>query len=827
MSSAVRSVFRILIMAALLAAGTALGQISDRVSRVTVGPADPGQPVVFRVELVAPDRLDRVEIAWRQYGQTDYHRTETAITGNVASATIAGSQTSSATALEYYILIYPRGGGKAETYPIENPDQQPFRVSLISESTGPGPITVLSPDENESIPPGEALFSFFVNETDSAAPAPVVKVTLDEVDFTAMAVRTGNLFVVKPENSVGPLSAGAHVIAVTVSDSTGTVKKRITRQFSVSGGVPYAPASKSRRLWSYTASAQLESRHETIADAETPYNRATVAASGTYSDFRMDGKLYVTNEEKSERQPQNRYYLGLESPWLKLTAGDAFPVLSDLIMSGKRVRGFTGSLTLGTFNIDVVQGSIVRHIDTELGPLFTATKEQADSIRTLNPSEQVSLLDSATHQYGVINNPGTFERSIVVVHPIFGIRDGNHLGFTYLKSSDDLASIRYGLDPRYGNAPEENVVLGSDMHLAFDDRNIELNAEAAFSATNKDITSGTFSDADIDRVFPSDSYSDDNRNTIRRIRDIVSNIITVNENLVPLGTRNMPTLAYDGSLALNYFNNYLKVAYLRHGESYESFGESFVRTDVAGYNISDRLRLVQNQLFLSGGYERLQDNTAQTKAFTTTANTANVSVSYYPLSQFPSVTVGVLSSINDNQDENPDSLSLVNDRTARVFVSLGKDFEYGVHHQAMLNVSTSSRDDQTYRDLDTRTTTVSLGLTSYFTGSLQTSFGCVINSSRIPQIDSLGGTQLTTLSYTTLTAGAQYRLVEDKLRISGSVSPTFGDFRRVLVDGNVQYYFLPQVSLQTQISLYLNRSTYGQSGSTNDIIWGLILRADV
>jgi hypothetical protein len=103
----------------------------------------------------------------------------------------------------------------------------------------------------------------------------------------------------------------------------------------------------------------------------------------------------------------------------------------------------------------------------------------------------------------------------------------------------------------------------------------------------------------------------------------------------------------------------------------------------------------------------------------------------------------------------------------------------------------------------------------------------VVNSSRIPEVDSLQTVNLTSLTYTTLVAGAQYRMLEDRLRFSGSFSPTFGDLRRILIDGDVQYYFLRAVSLQTQLSLYLNRSMFNLPGSTNDIVWSLTLRADV
>ncbi len=823
-----KSMVRSAVLFCIMCAGPFLyAQISDRVSKVTVAPSAPDQPVTINVDLVSPDRIERVEVAYRMYGQAEFQRTEASITGNTASALIPAAAVAGATTLEYYVLIYPRGGGATETYPIENPDQQPLRASLLPQETGAAMVTLLSPDENESVAPGELLISFFVNQADTSAPLPSVEVRLDNADMTSMAVRTGNLFVVKPENLAWPLSPGAHSLTIVITDSAGNVLKKISRGFSVSGGAPIPVKTRGVPSWGYTTSVQLESRHETISDVETPYNRATIAASGTYTQYRIDGKLYLTNEEREDRQPQNRYFLGFESSWLRLGIGDVFPALPQLIMNGKRVRGFTGSLSLGGLNIDFVTGTIVRRVKTDLSAIIPATDTAA--LRQQDPSAMISLIDttSVPNLYGVFRQTGTFTRNITVVHPIFGRRDGNHIGFTYLKSADELSSILTGLNPRVGNAPEENLVLGSDFRLLFDRRRIELTGEVAFSATNKDFTSGTFSDEDIERVYPPDSYSQSDRDNVRRIRDIFSRLITVNEYLVPLGTRNMPTLAYDAGMSFNYFNNFLKLSYLRHGESFESFGQSYVRTDVVGYSISDRLRLYQNSVYLSGGYERLQDNTADTKPFTTTANTINVSVSYYPLIQLPNITVGYLNTTNDNLADNPDSASTIDDRTGRFFISLGKDFELGVRHQAMLNVSTSSRTDNTPRGLDTRNTAVSMNVTSSIRPKFETNLGFSVNSSRVPQTDSTQAVHLTTLSYTSLLAGAQYRTLEDRLRFSASVNPTFGDFERTLINGDVQYYFLRQISIQTQISLYLNRTMFNQTGSTNDIIWGVTLRADI
>jgi hypothetical protein len=414
---------------------------------------------------------------------------------------------------------------------------------------------------------------------------------------------------------------------------------------------------------------------------------------------------------------------------------------------------------------------------------------------------------------------GTFNRDITVLRPSFG-RENARIGFSVLKSSDDPASIRYGV------RPEENLVAGSDLVLRFDRRNIELTGQAAISATNRDISRGTFSDAQIDSIYKDPTYSEDYRNRVRRTRDQISRFITVNENLVPLAAKDLTTLAYEGALALNYFDNSFRFGYVRRGESFESFGQPFLRTDVRGYNLSDRIRLMEQKLFLSGGYEFLKDNTANTKASTTGSTTANVGISYFPRSEFPDVTLAYLLASNVNDRDLSDGIYAIDDRTDRFLIQLAKEFTFGVRHNAVLSVSTSTRDDHTVKNLDTRNTTVSLSNNSTYAIPLQTTVSLVVNSSKF--VTAFSGSPLeTTVSYTTLSASAQYRLADDRLRLSGSLSPTFGDIQRVLVDAAAQYYFMRNLSAQTQLFLYFNNKLFGTASPTNDTIWSLILRLDV
>ena len=814
-----RSCLRCALFAAVVLCSSAIvvGQVSDKIGKVDAGSFTPGKALVIQAELLSTALLERVEIAYRQFGQHDYRRSEMAVAGNSATASIPPGELAPPF-LEYYLILHLSNAAAPETYPVENAAEHPLRVDLQGAQTPENPpVTVLSPEPDERLRPEDVLISFSLSSPDTAIDRSATKVLLDGRDVSAAVVVTDQLYVVKPENLSIPLSGGDHKIRIEFFDSRGKPLTDYTWNF----GVMDAGEKISGRLssqWQYSYGAQLETRNENISGEATPYNRATITASGLYQQFRFNGKLYATNEETDRRQPQNRFFLGAESPWVRIGYGDSYPVFPDLIMSGKRVRGLDAGISLGSFNLDVSKGDIVRRIESDTIRTFSA--DSLASEQKKDSTAHYGLYDPfSTPQRWAELTSGTFNRTITVIRPSFGRKDAR-VGFSYLKSTDDVGSIRYGV------RPEENVVLGSDLVLAFDRRNIEINGQAAISATNRDITRGTFSDADIDSIYKDPTYSGDYRNEIRRTRDLVSRLITVNENLVPLSLKNLATLAYEGSLGLNYFDNSFRIAYIRHGESFESFGQPFLRADVRGYTASDRMRLMDSRLFLSGGFEFLKDNTANTKASTTAGTTANVGVSYFPRRDFPNVTLAYLVASNINDRALTDSMYAIDDRTDRILVQLAKEFTFGVRNSAALSVSTSTRDDHTLKNLDTRNTTVSFSNSSTFAIPLQTTVSLVVNSSTFVTGSASPGPEMK-LSYTTLSGSAQYRLLDDRLRLSGSLNPTFGDIQRVLVNAAAQYYFMKNLSAQTQLFLYFNNKSFGISNPTTDAIWSLLLRLDV
>jgi len=749
----------------------AAAQFGEQVVGVSVGTYAPGAPLPISIEFANLTGIRAVTVAYRLFGQGTYTLREMQIAGNTARYLVPPDELRPAI-LEYWFRFVRSDAGGDSTYPVPEPETQPLTADLTPVQTDIAGLTILSPEPGEHLNRDELLISFSVDPADTAIDPGRTRVLADGNDLSEKMLITDGLFILRPENAGYTPDGGSHTITVELYDANGDMISRKAWNFFVRGSMESDEALTLRsREWETTGTLRMETRNETVADRVIPYNRATLDAGATNGTFNIDGHLHLTGEEKDTRQPQNRFFIGAESPWVNLGFGDTYPVMPDMIISGKRVRGFTGTVSAGFFGFDLVAGDVTRAVER-------------DSL-------------------------GTFSRNMLILRPSF--KFGNSVwGFTALHSKDDVASIAHG------GAPEENLVAATDLTLSFDRKNIELRGQAGVSLYNSNIRGGNITDARIDSIFSDSTYESFSADDLRTARDILSRFITVNENLVPLGVKDFPTLSYEGTLAVNYAPNNFSFSYMRHGASYESFGQPFFRKDIRGFSMNDRLLLAQNRLLLSGGFERLQDNTAGNRAAVTTYTTLSGGVTYLSRNDVPNITLG-LSSLGTLNPLDPDSVNGIDDNTLRFMLQLSRQVDLGARHFASLTMSTSGRDDRTWRQLDSRNTSVSLNVVTAYSIPLRTTVSAMFFSTKIDA----AGSPSTELNYSILAFAAQYRLAEDRLVLNSTVSPALGDIRRTFVNGGARYYFMNNLSLEGLMNLYVNR------GAGTDVIWSFILRADV
>jgi hypothetical protein len=789
---------------------SAEAQVTGKVLSVKSADTNEGNDVTITAEIAPGADIAQFFLLYRQYGQSEYRQLEMIYRATSATGIIPGS---SATPpfVEYYVMLRMKNG-TTETYPLQNPDANPLRATVLARSEKDREVIILSPEKNEKVSKDDFFISISLIYAGKNVDRKATRLFLDGNDVTANAVMSNDVLTYFPDNFPGTLSAGTHSFRVELRTPDGAVYHTVTGAVSImTPGMTVAEA----RAFKYGASLQAETRNETISDISTWYNRISLRLNGGWPTATFNSYIHVTSEEKKYRQPQNRYSLSGETSWLKLGLGDVYPIFPNLIMNGQRVRGVSGNLLLGGFHLDVAYGEAIRGIEgTEIA------RFHKDSLPNgLPPTNSQRLTGSAADYYAQYNY-GTFKRNVFAIRPSFGKGENFRLGLNYLHAIDDKGSVKFGVKPA------ENLVLGSDILIAADNQRFLFTAQAAMSIMNSDITNGDASDARIDSLFGDDKPFGGDPGTIKSIRDLASTFITVNENISPLDPSRGGSLAYEAAISLNYFGNYLKASYMSRGSEYRSFGQMYLRTDVQGFNIIDRLRLLENSLFLAGNIEILSDNLNKTKFATTKFTNFNASVSYYPRFNFPSITIGIggYGNNNDIKVNGRDSSSAVDNMTMRFFTQLGYDFTYYARHSASFSVSALSTDDRTTAKLNTQNTVVAAGVTTSYRIPLQTTVNLTLNFNTMPSLTS--GTSGTTMdyNYTTLSFNGVYRLLDEKLRVGATLSPTFGDMKRTLMELTSQYMITSQQSLAFQ--LYLINSP-DNPVSSNDIIASLVYRLDL
>ena len=805
-----------LISAALI---TAQAQVSSVVVRVRAPIVSQNQPLPMSVEFTPSGNVERVYLRYRGFGESEYRQQEMLMAGNSASVTIA-AQYVLPPYIEYYVQVF-LSNGRSETYPVENADSNPLKATVKPVDPKSLEVRILSPEQGETVANEDlvvAISLFYASENINKKGT---KLFLNGVDVTAQAIFSDDVILYSPATFPRPLSLGVQFLRVELYDNTGQMYHTIESNFSLS--TVAAIAAEESRL-RFGVNGQAEFRNEDVAATKNTFIRGQLQAAGAFKSLNFGSNIFLTNEEKSDRQPQDHFLVFGDLDVLRVQLGDAFPKFPSNIVSGKRVRGVSASLLLKFINVDFAYGETMRSIDGIVLRDTTFADTNAVKARPSNTLQKSGLQSS-------LFQPGTFSRSFIAVRPSFGAGENFQLGFTYMNSKDKVESIKYGI------TPQENFVAGTDLLIAFDNQRIRFDGQVSLSLTNRDITKGNFTDADYDLLAGKNdpgltpSQKTDRQKTaddLKKVADVASSLITINENLFPLNPvgKGLPGVAYDGTFSLNYLNNYIRAQYYQRGAAYLSFGNEFLQADIQGLALSDRIRMFENRVLLSLSYEGRQDNTAETKVATTKYGNVNGSLTVFPAADLPSFTVGygILSRKSDaNLKDSLGMLYAADDQTSRISLQINFDFTLGARHNLSVGANLSDRTDNLPSNLnrgEQKNNSYFGSLTTFFKIPLQTTLSFNTNMTQSSALSSvpLAGIPLQDFKLTTVSLNAQYRLLEDKLRLASTVSSSTGDLKRTLVQVGADYSFTNNHALAFQYDYIHN------TGYTNDSIASLIYR---
>jgi hypothetical protein len=623
-------------------------------------------------------------------------------------------------------------------------------------------------------------------------------------------------------------------------DNAGKLYHKIESSFNLSTAFAI---EEEKEKFHFGASGQAEYRNEKIDTTSTTYSRLDIRTTGTYSWLNLGTYFHLDNQEVGGRQPQNRYLLTAETGWLRLQYGDAYPYYPTLIASGKRIRGITGNLSLGGYlNVDASYGETERKIEG-----YVLYQQEYDtSTHSSRPTNSLLVRDSADVKWWYdIFQRGTYTRKFLAVRPSFGSGETFQWGLTYMKAIDDTGSIKYGI------TPAENLVVGTDLLFNFFDDKFRWESQAAVSVNNTDIQGGSWTQADYDSMKANDPKTGKDLEDLGKLAD---KFITINENVFPSNPvgPGMPSIAFESILSLNVLNNFVRATYFRRGAAYKSFGNEFLQTDIQGYSVSDRIRMLSNKVFLSVSWEDKKDNTANTKTATTRYTNLNTSLNLNIAAGYPSFVFGygLIGRLSDKLvtkkeivgiqnykatgigDDSTSTGYTADDKSTRLFIATNYDFKLGARHSFTFSYSGLDRKDNSLYKRDQQNSNIQGSLTTYFDFPLQTFFSALISNSRSYRNDiktnGADSTYFSEFKYTALSLGAQYRMMNDDLRVTFAVAPIFGDFRRTALQTGADYTVAVGHNIEFRLDIVQNtaKTSTGTERSYTDVITSLVYRFD-
>lgn len=805
--------------------------------------------IPFLLEFEFPELSDDDVLEALLFTKTDnqsgFNQRETRVTNRRAEFRLL-IESENVTSLEYYFVIRTRSGRQI-TFPDIVAGEPPLRLEVIDQRAGsyiPAgfiDVTVLSPEAGRVIDQNDFIFAAALFYDDEDVEGGRFSLHLNGNDISNKAEISPFLIKFIPD-SIG--SGEQHLRIVFEKDN----KRYSAAEYSFRIAGNLAP------VVSAEAGGQVVRTADILPRGTLEFSTKNQQIAGQTNDA-LDGRLqfsgqqgllnysfsgFLTSRESSRLQPQNRFSGELNvGKWVNVKAGDVFPVFTNLSINGRRIRGFYSEVNLLNehLGIQFLYGDMQRSISNIYTPIEVT--EQMVGEQVVDTTFSIGFADGGR---------GSFEQEAFGARLSVGREDKVQFSVHGLKVEDDIEStgvIRNFNDvPQFGdeiqqnlsdedienlgNNPEDlqingvnprprgNFVAGTELRMAFDSQRIQFRTEMAASLLNNDITGGPLDQERADEL--GIELDEDTESLFRRL----STFIVINDNMDTLPfrfTQNedgklevdafFPTsiLANQSILDLRYLGHNLQVQYRWIGPDYQSIANNTFQRDVAGFTVTDRFRLFDNQLFLTLGYENLRDNLAKNLNATLRTKTARSSLSWFPVNQaLPGITVSVRHRTRDNDIErfNPfvesqflneavrnfeiaggDTVAAPNprdNRTLSINSTVSKDFN-------LLN--SSHRVNFTYSYLDTKDNAFTFGNTESNTFSflLTTRFDSKPYRTRIGWnasfTESSGG--LTDIDIYAIDLGGDLFLLDNKMSINADVSfarNTFTSTQLVVDDNN-------------------------------------------
>lgn len=695
------------------------------------------------------------QLLWRNAGG-EFQTSDLTPDGQDLIFTIPGESVK-APYLEYVILVR-FADNQQVSYPLSEPLTHPQIIAVQQtepnrSNAGPSFI-VLYPQEGDLLYSDTLTIALSIFAPDSAFNPNSIEIIADGKTFHPLQASSTFLLI-----ELTDLKSGKHDLMVRTRNYNGQNNPDFTCSFSTtaSGGKrPVATFS-----WAFTGEGIVEN-----FNGETDgILRGDFRAEGDFKNINYNARVYKTSEEAWDRQPQDRYLIGLHNDRFYLNLGDASPNFSDLVLSGRRVRGIDFGVRLGGFHLSGTAGEITKPIEGQV-----------------------------------------YRRNLIGLRPYLVTSSGGRFGFSFLKVKDSINSISAALV-----APKDNVVAGFDALQPLFSQRLELALQIAFSLTAMDITGGTISQAALDSLEAKGGFN------VPFDPKPWEPVIVVNESLTPPNPLSGSSIAWMGSATLREFGQLLSLSYRNIGPSYYTLGNPYLQNDLAGWNLTDQFDLWNRRLFFSLGLNQQRDNLRNTKPATTTLQGGWLTVAIYPAQPAPTLSFSLNYHTNGNNIDRvdttftgTDSLYFDQRRKEKSITFSGSLQQYlnvlDRRHTVTLNLNQSNYTDEIdnrppdYANLNSKNTNVGLSWKTDLSRKLS-----IIGLYSYYSSES----GLSAFKYQQFGADVSTRYLKRKLQIILGANRRLGEdlFSRWQASFRTDWEFYPKHSIRLDANHYFNDST--------------------
>lgn len=277
--------------------------------------------------------------------------------------------------------------------------------------------------------------------------------------------------------------------------------------------------------------------------------------------------IVVSDQQRGFRQPFNQYGISPTYKWITVHAGWQSVQFSQFTLAGYDILGGGVELNPGKLRFGFIYGRFNKAIEE--------TSTQPLSFQT--PAYKRTGY-SAKLGYGTSNN---------------------HVDLVMLNARDDEHSLK---TPPSDLAPAENLVIGLVSKFTFL-KHFVWDVDVAGSIYTRNKLDDTIANLELNKF------------------DFIKKMITLNSS-TQLLTAGQTSLGYQQK------NYTIGLQYRRVDPDYKSMGAYYFETDVANYTIQGAVRLLTNQLQLTGSLGFQNDNLRHDKAYTSHRDISSLGVSF-------------------------------------------------------------------------------------------------------------------------------------------------------------------------------------------------------